>query len=74
MAVTAFYEYLKVSGLVLGNPFKEIRKVRSEKKLPSTILKENQMSALLDELEDFTSEKGLKRVIRKYRLHIICEL
>lgn len=70
----AFFEYLKESGQVLGNPFKEIRKVRNEKKLPEIFLKEKETAKLLDELENFTSDSNLKLQIRKYRLHIICEL
>jgi site-specific recombinase XerD len=70
----AFFEYLKESGQVLGNPFKEIRKVRNEKKLPEIFLKEKESAKLLDELENFTSDRNLKLQIRKYRLHVICEL
>lgn len=70
----AFFEYLKESGEVLGNPFREIRRVRSEKKLPGVFLKEKETAVLLDELENFTDGNDLKRQIRTYRLHIICEL
>ncbi len=72
--VTSFYEYLKISCVVLNNPFKEIRKVRREKKLPTDILKEEQMGLLLDELENFMDETDLRRIIRKYKFHIICEV
>ena len=74
VSITAFYEYLKAAGFVMGNPFKEIRKVRCEKKLPPFILKENEAGHLLEELEDFTADSHLKRQIRKYRFHVICEL
>jgi integrase/recombinase XerC len=73
-AAGSFFEYLKESGLVMGNPFKEIRKIRNEKKLPELFLKEKETSCLLDELEHFDGEESLKRQVRKYKLHVICEL
>lgn len=73
-AASSFYEYLKSCSQVLSNPFREIRKVRVEEKLPDVFLSEKQMAALLDEMEHFDREDNLKNQISRYRLHIICEL
>jgi site-specific recombinase XerD len=69
-----FYEYLKRIGMVPDNPFKEIRKVRCEKKLPRNILKEKEMNRFLKELSYFDKEQGLKRKITRYKVHVAAEL
>ncbi len=70
----SFYEFLKRSGIVYSNPFKEIKRVREEKKLPRNILKEKQMALLLEALSKWDEEKGLKRQITAYKVHVIAEL
>jgi site-specific recombinase XerD len=74
VAVTAFYEYLAKNDLVTGNPFKAIKRVRGEKTLPRNLLREKETESLLDSLGLFTGEETLKRKIRKYRVHVVCEL
>lgn len=74
VAVTAFYEFLLHRGLTESNPFKEIRRVRSEKKLPGNILREKEMGQLLEELSRFGDESSLKRKVRKYKAHVTAEL
>lgn len=70
-----FYEYLKQKDIVVTNPFKEVVLIRSEKKLPKNILKEKEMNKLLKALSDFTDVEGdLKRIERRYRVHVICEV
>ncbi len=73
-AAANFYDYLKRKGLITTNPFREIRKIRSEKKLPCNLLKEKQMSLFLEELSRFDQEKALKRRVTCYKMHVIAEL
>jgi integrase/recombinase XerD len=74
VAATALYAYLKREGKVFSNPFKEIKKLRVEKKLPKSILKEAELLRLLSALTQWDKEPTLKRAIRLYRLHVISEL
>jgi integrase/recombinase XerC len=72
-SASCLFNYLKVRKLIYTNPFREIKRLRREKKLPA-VLKEKQMSLLLKELSDFNSERRLKDKMTKYRIHVICEL
>jgi integrase/recombinase XerC len=73
-AASSFYEYLKHCGEVISNPFKEVRRVRVEKKLPRGILKEAEMNSLLDALARFDEQAHLKAALSRYRLHVVAEL
>jgi len=73
-AAVSFYDFLKRKGLAAVNPFKEIRKVRVDKKLPGNILKEKQMNAFLEKLSRFDEEANLKRMMSRYKAHVIAEL
>ncbi|HYW84402.1 MAG TPA: tyrosine-type recombinase/integrase [Spirochaetia bacterium] len=73
-AASAFCEFAKRRGLVVSNLFKEVRRLRVEKKLPRGILKETQMKALLDALARFDEPAHLKAALARYRLHVIAEL
>ena len=73
-AASTFYEYLKRRGEVISNPFKEVRRVRVEKKLPRGILKEAEMKSLLDSLARFDEQAHLKASLARYRLHVVAEL
>lgn len=73
-AVAHFYEFLKARHLVGSNPFREIRRVRPEKRLPRTLLKEPQMAALLAELARYDHHAHLNGRISAYRVHVACEL
>ena len=73
-AASAFYEYLKRRGQAISNPFKEVRRVRVEKKLPRGILKEAEMKSLLDTLARFDEQAHLKASLACYRLHVVAEL
>lgn len=72
--LTSFYDFLKRKGIVATNPFREIKKIRVDKKLPENILKPKEMIKLLDALERYDEEKNLKRRITTYRVHVIAEL
>ena len=73
-AASSFYEYLKSQSLVSDNPFKHIRKVKEDKILPRNILKEEQMETLLTALSLFDEEKGMKKQVTMYKVHVIAEL
>jgi site-specific recombinase XerD len=73
-AAVSFYDFLKRKGLSAANPFKEIRKVRVDKKLPGNILKEKEMNAFLEKLARFDQEANLKRMMSCYKVHVIAEL
>lgn len=70
----AFYEFLKEKGLVLMNPFKEIKRQRVKNKLPRHILKEKEMARLLEYLSDYDREKDIRKMRTRYRLHVLSEL
>ena len=69
-----FYGFLKKKGVVYTNAFAEVKRVRVELKLPRNILKEKQMNLLLEELSRFEGRKGLQNKVRRYKVHVICEL
>ena len=73
-AAVTFYNYLKREGIISVNPFKEIRRMRENRRLPRNVLKEKDMSRFLTVLSEFEKEKGLKKQIRRYRVSVIAEL
>jgi len=73
-AAGALCEYLKRKSILLSNPFREIRKVRADKKIPRDLLKEKEMNHFLCELSHFEREKDLKNKITRYKVHVIAEL
>lgn len=74
VAVTNFYNYLKRSGIIYANPFKEIRKIRGEFKIPSNLLKEKGINIFLAELGKYWEDKNLRDKITAYKVHVIAEL
>lgn len=72
-AASSFYDFLKERGAVASNPFREIRKVRADKKLPRHILKEKEMNTFLDALAKFDEGPTLKHRVTRYRVHVIAE-
>ena len=73
-AAAHFYGFLERRGVVLSNPFAEIRRVRAEKRLPRNLPKEPQMEALLSALSRFDLPADLGDRITRYRVHLIAEL
>jgi len=71
---SSFYGFLKRKHLVPSNPFSDMKKVRREKKLPRTLLKENEMDRLLSELADFNAPLKFVDRAKLYRVHVACEL
>jgi len=75
VSATNFYEYLKREGLAASNPFKEIKKMRIDRKLPRNLLKEDEMNSFLEKLSQFDDgPKNLKTKITRYRVHVVAEL
>jgi len=50
---SVFCAYLARTGTLLDNPFQGVRRVRYDRKIPTDILKEREMAALLAELANF---------------------
>jgi integrase/recombinase XerC len=73
-ASSSFYAYLRRRGLMSNNPFKQLKRVRQERKLPRGLLKEAQMKSLLDQLVRFDERGDLKACMARYRLHVVAEL
>jgi integrase/recombinase XerD len=73
-ASVSFFEFLKRTGRVQSNPFKEMKRVREEKKLPRNLLKEKEMDGFLVELLKWNECKGLKNQKRMYVTHVVAEL
>jgi site-specific recombinase XerD len=71
---SGFCEFLRKKGTMHENPFKMLRKVRTEKRLPRNIPKELQMEQLLKLLLQFNTAENLKACKSAYRLHVVAEL
>jgi len=74
ISVTNFYEFVKRKGMVSSNPFKEIKKMRIDKKLPRNLLKEDGMNLFLEKLAQYDEEDSLKTKITRYKVHVVAEL
>lgn len=69
-----FYDYLKEQNVVFNNPFKSIKRLRLEKKIPRNILNEKEIDKLLNYFRDWNKASNLKDRASLYKLHVICEL
>lgn len=69
-----FYEYLKKKGIVLTNPFTEIKRLPDEERIPRNILKENELNDLLSGLRDLDEFKEIHKRISRYKTHVASEL
>lgn len=74
IAITNFYEFVKIKGLASSNPFKEIKKMRIDKKLPRNLLKEDEMNRFLTKLSGYDEGDSLKTKVSRYRIHVAAEL
>jgi site-specific recombinase XerD len=72
--VSNFYNYLKYIGSVYVNPFKSIKLLKSEKRLPANIPTEEILNEFLTNLKCFWKEKNVRTQRFKYRNHVISEL
>lgn len=73
-AARRFFDFLRHKGMVLTNPFTCIKKIRSGKALPKDVLKEEEMSTLLDRLAIYDTDPLLLRQAKGYKIHVIAEL
>jgi integrase/recombinase XerD len=73
-AASTFAEYARRRGAMGSNPFREIRRVRTAKRIPRGLLKETEMERLLDELCRFDGPSRLKEAIARYKVHVAAEL
>jgi integrase/recombinase XerD len=71
---SAFCEYLRRKGLIPSNPFRMIRRLRMEKRIPRNIPKEAEMERFLELLSRFDEEGNLKAGKNAYRVHVAAEL
>jgi len=69
-----FFEFLKSKGLAAADPFLEIKKIRAEKPLPKNVLKEKEMSLVLEGLADFTKPGHFQKQKSRYRAHVMAEV
>ncbi len=68
-----FFEYLKRIKLIHTNPFKDLKRVRVDERLPRNILKEKEMNDFLIKLSHFEKQLTLKKQMLHFRLYVICE-
>lgn len=72
-AIKSFYDFLYRKKVVLSNPFKGIKQIKTNKKIPRNLPKEKEMDEILEATKEFT--KGTKyQKIRRYKFHVIAEL
>jgi len=74
ISASNFYGFVKRKGLVSANPFKEIKRMRIDRKLPRNLLKEDQMNDFLAKLAQYDNETSLKTKITRYKVHVAAEL
>lgn len=69
-----FYDYLKSAGLVHTNPFRGIKRIRTERKLPRNIPDEKKMNEILEDLGRFWERDTVREQRMYYRAHVMAEL
>jgi integrase/recombinase XerD len=73
-AAHALCTYLVRSGIIVDNPFKNMRRLRAKKRIPTGILNEKDMARLLASLAAWNDVKNLKDANRRYLVHVVSEL
>jgi len=69
-----FYDFLKIKQIVHTNPFRNIRFVRKDQRLPRHIPGEDVMDRFLEILQCFRKEKYVWHKRNLYKVHVIAEL
>ena len=69
-----FYGFLKEKGLVHANPFLEVKQVRTGKRLPKDLLREEETEKLLRYFSRFFEGETLIEKRQRYKAHVVCEL
>jgi site-specific recombinase XerD len=72
-AVRRFYAFLKLSGRVARDPFREVEGVRCSEELPRNLPEESVMDALLGELRGWSKRRFRRDRKSLYRLHVMTE-
>lgn len=72
--VRSFFDYVKAMGRVITNPFREIKVISGEKRVPGKVLKGEEMNRLLEELGRYERGKDMNEKKVYYRLHVLGEL
>jgi site-specific recombinase XerD len=73
-SATCFCAYLTRKGFMHSNPFREIPKLRTKKRLPKNLLKEQELADFLSFTGRFYEEESLVNQITRYKLHLVFEL
>jgi site-specific recombinase XerD len=68
------YNYLKYIKKVFANPFKNIKLLKKENKLPRNVLEEDKLIELLSSMKCFWNEKTVNSRRYTYRAHVISEV
>lgn len=71
---TRFYNYLKAAGRIHTNPFLGIKRIKTGKKLPASIVREQKMNDILEELSRFWEQKQVRERRMYYKAHVMSEL
>lgn len=71
---TRLFSFLKQTKKTPGNPFRMIRRIKTERKLPRNIPVESVMNAILEELGRFWEAPGAREARMRYRAHVMAEL
>jgi len=74
ISASNFYEFVKRKGMVPSNPFKEIKRMRIDKKLPRNLLKEDEMDLFLEKLARYDEEDSFTHMMTRYKVHVTAEL
>ena len=72
--VKRLYNWLKVKGEVVANPFLRIKGKKTERRLPQDIPTEQVLDRILTRLEEFWKQKTLLKKKAYYRAHVMAEL
>ena len=71
---TKFYTYLKETGKVYTNPFLEIKRIKTKRKLPKHLPYEKTMNDILEELSRFWEHRNIRDRRIYYKTHVMAEL
>lgn len=69
----SFFKWLVLTEKITVNPFDSIEYPRLSEQIPKNILSEIQMERVLDKLRHFYCESNKKKVLCRYRCHVLAE-
>ena len=65
---------MKSLGLPSSNPFRDLPRIRQERRLPYAIPKEQELDRLLEAVGRFDEGASLQERQWRYLIHVVCEL